>query len=283
MAKLRSQLPRVSNFCAFCVPFMVLASPALGDSLVLQAEIINDLPICQDTDQPFIDVPLSVCQVYAAFADSNDWLNAVGEADIITTDPNGFYHHVFNFTPLSPMCDVIPQFPDMVCDSFVTVGLECDPGRPDDDETGIDIDFDVGEFYFNGHVVGGWLNFDSSNGQGDPEQYPDSRVLLAQFSMAEGENTFGVMHVIQYINGDPSDWVLLHDLPFDCRAGACLSSACPTDVDNDGSVGAFDLATLLGAWGPCDNGVCRCVDADDDGHVGPADLAALLGVWGECP
>ncbi len=60
--------------------------------------------------------------------------------------------------------------------------------------------------------------------------------------------------------------------------------SCPTDVDGDGLTGAFDLAFLLGSWGPCALGdPCACLDADDDGLLGPADLAVLLGAWGPCP
>ncbi len=59
---------------------------------------------------------------------------------------------------------------------------------------------------------------------------------------------------------------------------------CPTDMDGDGDTGPFDLAFLLGFWGPCEPGEeCACLDADDDGLLGPADLAVLLGAWGLCP
>ena len=54
---------------------------------------------------------------------------------------------------------------------------------------------------------------------------------------------------------------------------------CPADLDDDGAVGAADLAQLLGAWGPAPGDPA---DLDDDGAVGPADLAALLGAWGAC-
>ena len=58
---------------------------------------------------------------------------------------------------------------------------------------------------------------------------------------------------------------------------------CPTDVDGDGLTGAFDLAFLLGLWGPCAPGEsCACLDADGDGLMGAADLAVLLGSWGPC-
>ena len=59
-----------------------------------------------------------------------------------------------------------------------------------------------------------------------------------------------------------------------------LSSGCPQDLDGDGSVGAFDLALVLGNWGPCDG--CP-MDFDDDGQVDAFDLAQVLGAWGMCP
>ncbi len=66
---------------------------------------------------------------------------------------------------------------------------------------------------------------------------------------------------------------------------ACLfmdecESECPQDLDGDGSVGAFDLAILLGSWGPCE-GCAADFNGDDD--VNAADLAQLLGAWGMCP
>ncbi len=45
------------------------------------------------------------------------------------------------------------------------------------------------------------------------------------------------------------------------------------DLDGDGTVGAADLAILLGAWGT------GSADLDGDGTTGGADLALLLGAW----
>ncbi len=57
------------------------------------------------------------------------------------------------------------------------------------------------------------------------------------------------------------------------------TACCPADLDGDGTVGAADLALLLGAWGPC----AECpADLDGDGQVAPFDLALLLGNWGPC-
>ncbi len=63
-------------------------------------------------------------------------------------------------------------------------------------------------------------------------------------------------------------------------AFAALCEPCPTDVDDDGDTGPFDLAILLGGWGPCEG--CPA-DFNGDDVVNAADLAQLLGAWGMCP
>lgn len=69
-----------------------------------------------------------------------------------------------------------------------------------------------------------------------------------------------------------------------------VSGSCFADFDHNGQVDAFDLAVLLGAWGPCPE---PCVpgepsetcptDLDPECNVGAFDLALLLGAWGLCP
>jgi hypothetical protein len=65
-----------------------------------------------------------------------------------------------------------------------------------------------------------------------------------------------------------------------------LPLTCQADVDLNGTVGASDLAILLGQWsqehGPC---ALHCCTADFslDGNVDARDLAILLGAWGPCP
>jgi hypothetical protein len=58
---------------------------------------------------------------------------------------------------------------------------------------------------------------------------------------------------------------------------------CPADFDDDGTVGASDLAELLGSWGPYEP--CPPFDEADfneDCGVNAFDLAELLGDWGPC-
>ena len=74
-----------------------------------------------------------------------------------------------------------------------------------------------------------------------------------------------------------------------CRPFTALTSPCPADLSGDGIVEAFDLALLLGAWGPCP-GTCTpgnplntCpADLSGDCVVEAFDLAMLLGSWGPC-
>ena len=61
------------------------------------------------------------------------------------------------------------------------------------------------------------------------------------------------------------------------------TECCPADFDGDGTVGASDLAQLLGSWGP----YAPCppfapADFNEDCGVNAADLAQLLGDWGPC-
>ncbi len=58
---------------------------------------------------------------------------------------------------------------------------------------------------------------------------------------------------------------------------------CPADFNGDGTVGAADLAVLLGSWGACPQDEDCPADFNGDGLVGAADLAELLGDWGSCP
>ena len=58
--------------------------------------------------------------------------------------------------------------------------------------------------------------------------------------------------------------------------------ACAEDLNGDGRVGPFDLALLLGNWGPCPPGDDCPADFSEDEVVGPLDLAILLGAWGPC-
>lgn len=84
-----------------------------------------------------------------------------------------------------------------------------------------------------------------------------------------------------------------NDITGDISATATVvivQGTCFADFDHNGQVDAFDLAVLLGNWGPCQE---PCVpgkpsetcpaDLDPNCNVSAFDLALLLGAWGPCP
>jgi outer membrane protein assembly factor BamB len=65
---------------------------------------------------------------------------------------------------------------------------------------------------------------------------------------------------------------------FDTAAfDVALAQAVAADLNCDGDVNGFDLALLLGQWGPCPRG-CGA-DLDGNGVVNGMDLAVLLAAW----
>jgi hypothetical protein len=84
----------------------------------------------------------------------------------------------------------------------------------------------------------------------------------------DGDGASDVIVGAPYLNGVSGD-----------DGGAFVFLGTPAvafgDLDGDGTVGAADLAILLGAWG--ESGVPS--DLNGDGIVDPADLGLLLGAW----
>ncbi len=70
----------------------------------------------------------------------------------------------------------------------------------------------------------------------------------------------------------PATWQIYAGL-----AVVSVPDVCVGDLDGDGSVGAPDLAILLGDWG-----TSGPADLDGNGSVTASDLALLLGAWGPC-
>lgn len=270
-----SVLKRFSTLCACCLLFLTAARSAPADFLDLVAGVRSDLTICQDTSQNFIDEPLTVCNFVAMFDDPEDELLTVGNADITTTDSDGFFQHAFGSTATSPQCFLIPIFPTLVCDSFVTIGWECEEACDSDycgGGTSTCPGFDSDEFNNNGHIVGGWFNSRPSDGAGDAGNSPDNLVIFLQTVTARGESVSGQIDVF-WRDGDSGEVLGAFDLMLECPG------PCPGDLNFDGRVGSFDLALLLNSWGPNPGDPA---DLDGDGIVGAPDLAILLGAWGLC-
>lgn len=89
------------------------------------------------------------------------------------------------------------------------------------------------------------------------------RLIPDYFADCDGDGSFDWQEIIAGTQLDAN----FNGVPDGCEI--------PGDLDNDGAVGAADLAIMLGAWGSAGAG-----DLDNDGAVGASDLAILLGLWG---
>lgn len=129
--------------------------------------------------------------------------------------------------------------------------------------TGADLGFGSGPGTFKGT-----FETDVLNGIALPGFFPPYSILNLQID-AVGGGIQGSAHFV--------DSAIICDV---IPAPPCdPPPACDADLDGDGTVGASDLAQLLGSWGPCEG--CPA-DFDGDGVIGAADLAQLLGSWGPC-
>ena len=132
-------------------------------------------------------------------------------------------------------------------------------------------------YIFEANYSSGLRIFDTAN--------PVFPVEVGYFDTFPAHNSAGFEGAWSAYPFFPSGTVIVSD-----RAGGLFildpseavggGGRCSADFDGSGGVGAFDLAILLGSWGPC---VGCPADFDDDGDVDAADLAELLGAWGLCP
>ncbi|MCH8968199.1 MAG: right-handed parallel beta-helix repeat-containing protein [Planctomycetes bacterium] len=198
--------------CAFA---LLAPPPALADYLGLEVVERSDLEICKDQTEPYIPFKLDVCDVHVVFDNPDDRLISTAFCDGSTTDPAGFFQHPLGGNT-APACGLIPLFPTLVCDSFVTLGLECDRGGSTTDP-----DFDSTAFNTSGEVSGGWYNSAPSNGQGAPDA--NGRVLIGRFSYKQNKNTTGEVCVFTKLAGS-DDIVEFLLKPFDCSNPGMQSS-----------------------------------------------------------
>lgn len=224
---------------------------------------------------------LLVCKVYAQLFDSHDKLLSVLQANIIETDPSGFWHHD-NGRDTAPDESACNADPDVCLDSFVTIGLDI-VGQGQMDDTTLDESFDSPSFNTSGdgRLLGSWYDgdFSGTSTQGVPDE--QFRVLVAQLTV---QASYALQGGLKLKLGDGT--VSMDPLAVRC---SCPTN-CEADLNCDGEVRVPDLIILLGKWGPCPEpcdpgkpGSTCLGDFDGNCEVRVPDLIVLLGAWGDCP
>ena len=142
-----------------------------------------------------------------------------------------------------------------------------------------------GGIWDNGTNIGDDPRFVDADGADDIPGNGDDNLRLSPCSPAvdsgtndavDGDFSLDLDANARIVDGDQDGEAIVDMGAYEFQAE---SACCPADVDGNGFVGPFDLAILLGFWGPNPD---HPADLDGDGVVGPADLALLLGNWGPC-
>ncbi|MCH7688346.1 MAG: hypothetical protein IH899_16970, partial [Planctomycetes bacterium] len=132
-----SNVKKVLTLVACSCICLTVATSASADFLAAKTVIKGDpdtVFLCNEANGDFVPFSLTVCNVFANFSDPNDQLLNIGNSDLQVFDganPDVFYHHPFGGdTPYGCFLQQV-VFPDLICDSYTTIGNKCDgPGEP---------------------------------------------------------------------------------------------------------------------------------------------------------
>ncbi|MCH8881518.1 MAG: hypothetical protein IID34_16760, partial [Planctomycetes bacterium] len=271
-----SNVKKVLTLVACGCICLTVATSASADFLGAKA-VTKDDPatqnLCNQANGPNIPFPLSICNLFANFSDPNDRLLSVGDGDMQVfngANPAPFFQHLFNPVISAPSCFFV-QFvaPDLICDTFVTIGYKCAPDPAGTDTTGPDPAFSPGEFGVNGHVVGGWfavVNDETGFHHGDAGLWPDLEVLWFQSSVADGHTLEGIMTIFWL--SPAGETIAEVDQAILCGAKCVEGDSCD---DSDPCTGNPDLPE--GEQDTCTDGVCTglpidCSSLNDACNVG---------------
>jgi agmatine deiminase len=133
------------------------------------------------------------------------------------------------------------------------------------------------ELYVWDYVDGNWCDGNNRSGENRYiDNFAGNRDAILRGHIRNDIERYlddGMLTILLY--GERSSQESFHDY-----LAVTVTYALLGDLDHDGSVGAADLAILLGSWGPCPpEGGCPA-DLNGDGVVDATDLAMLLGNWG---
>jgi hypothetical protein len=213
---------------------------------------------------------LDTYRLYVEFDDESDILFAVlgsGDEIVITSSDGTFWNTPVADDVSAPLDLTGVGFWENQWDTYVTIGTDCAEGDATLVTGVIPASDNLSTSFTAGDVAGG-VRWGLSSLTLDQGLATGFRVLVAQFTVAEGVDVSGVIRVERWV-GDFVD-----GLAFDGADAGCL-----TDLDGDGAVATNDLLSVLAAWGPAAGGP---PDFDGDGQVAVTDLLKVLETWGAC-
>ncbi len=156
---------------------------------------LDGLLVVDKTDAKAASMGLFVCNIYARFTHPESILLSVGDANMITQDGSDFWQHDFG-GETAPPGFLIPIFPDIIYDTFVTFGVK----NTDEGPGGIDYTLVDAEYYnFGYQITGGWFVTSPPSGQGVAGAYDDLGmgdgnyyILIAQLTTISETAIVGV-------------------------------------------------------------------------------------------
>ncbi len=220
--------------------------------------IASEASLVDQTGWPDPDArTLYSVSVYAEFDNAADKLIAVfGDADhimtVTTSDDDGFWQFTANGsqsagdynTSLNIDPDLAGPFPSILSDSWVTIGLSNDEGGNALQAIGINFDS------FNSEATGSTITVDNGSwfitpedDQGTAGNYSGDRVLVGQFTVAEGETVSGSLSFQYRDSTDAVQYVYAQAFEATASAG---DNAVKNDFNGDG-VGDMLYRNVAGA------------------------------------
>ncbi len=188
------------------------------------------LLVTDTTSEAAAAAGLRTCQLEVAFGAMGDNLLLISSDGLTTSAPDGFFQSPFGLDTAPPAV-LIELFPELLYDSFVTIGVAIDEGA---DATSLAL-FDSALFNTGGAVEGDWYNANPPNGQGIAG--PDLKVLAAQFTVGRQYQVGGDVFI--FANDGLQSFPAAFDCIVDCNGNGVhdeddIANGTSLDADPDG-------------------------------------------------
>ncbi|MCA9290969.1 MAG: hypothetical protein KDA25_07565 [Phycisphaerales bacterium] len=240
---------------------------AFGPCAPIPAPVVTSAEIAWDevTDAETEALGLREFDIFVQLEFATSQVLNVFDASIVAT-PSGFVHAP-EIGGNVPLPESVWERNGLAYDSFVTIGLQYGDGNA------VAVDPNFSSWAFQGGIAmgtgAGWFNADPTNAQGFADHFDGYRVRIATLTVAMDAQITGTISFI-CVNGAGAPEIA-------SSAFTILASAPLADFDQDGSVDATDLASLLARWGPCCLG-----DQNGDSVVDVSDVVLISGAQGPC-